>query len=380
MKKINGVMQLNKKTMGCFMVTMMIFFFLNVIIPYANSNNISASSAIVMDVKTGRILFKKNIHVKKPMASTTKIMTALLALEKTKLEEVVKIPQKAVGIEGSSIYLQNNERISMQDLLYGLMLRSGNDAATAIALHIGGSVDKFSDLMNKRARELGAINTNFTNPHGLHHISHYTTAYDLALIAREALKNKDFSKIVQTKLWVADREGYKYFYNKNKILTQYTGGNGVKTGYTKAAGRCLVTSATRNGMQLVCVVLNAPNWFEDSYQLLDHAFETYDAISIMKKDEVLKTIGIKNGKKSSTKVVSTEDVIIPLTEKEKDQIRIVLEINEVFEAPIARGTKLGKAKIYLHDKLLYIVDLICRENIGRMSFKDKILDLLQDVH
>ncbi|WZL74928.1 D-alanyl-D-alanine carboxypeptidase [Clostridiaceae bacterium 35-E11] len=367
---------MNRKMTARSIAIITIFFFLNMMMSYANTNNISASSAIVMDVKTGRILFEKNINQKKPMASTTKIMTALLALEKTPLEEIIKVPRNAVGVEGSSIYLQYDEKLSMKDLLYGLMLRSGNDAATAVAVHVSGSVEKFSDLMNKRARELGAINTNFMNPHGLHNASHYTTAYDLALITREALKNKNFSEIVQTKLWVAEREGYKYFYNKNKILSQYAGGNGVKTGYTKAAGRCLVTSATRNGMQLLCVVLNAPNWFQDSYQLLDNAFEKYDAVSIIKKDAILKTISVKNGKKSSTKLISTEDVVIPLTEKEKDKIRTVLDVNEVFEAPIARGVKLGKAKIYLHDQLLYIADLMCREDIGTKSFKDKVLDIL----
>lgn len=348
----------------------------NTVVSYGKTIGVSASSAIVMDVTTGRVLYEKNMNEKKPMASTTKIMTALLALEKTDLDSVIKIPKNAVGVEGSSIYLKNNESLKMKDLLYGLMLRSGNDAAVAIASSISGSTEKFAQLMNEKAEELGAKHTHFVNPHGLHHKDHYTCAYDLALITRAALKNKDFNNIVKTKLWVADRDGYKYFYNKNKTLTQLDGGDGVKIGYTKAAGRCLVTSATRNGMQLICVVLNDPNWFEDSYKLLDDAFEKYEPFSVMKKDTVLKRIHVVDGKKESTGVVSMEDVIIPVTREEKDKLITRLEIDENISSPLKRGEKLGKGKIYLKGKLLYTIDLRCREDIEVKTFKDKVQDLI----
>ncbi|QEK13620.1 D-alanyl-D-alanine carboxypeptidase [Crassaminicella thermophila] len=354
----------------------MIILYNNTALAFEDNFNISASSAIVMDVKTGRVLYKKNINKKRPMASTTKIMTALVALEKSSPGDMVKVPKNAVGVEGSSIYLKYNEKLTMKDLIYGLMLRSGNDSAVAIASHISGSVDGFVKLMNKRAKEIGARNTNFVNPHGLHHKNHYTTAYDLALITRKALKNKEFHQIVKTKLWIADRDGYKYFYNKNKTLTQYNGGDGVKTGYTKVAGRCLVTSATRNGVQLICVVLNAPNWFEDSYRLLDYAFEKYTPFHVIKKNSIIKNVSVQNGKKCSTNVVSKEDVIIPLTSNEKNQITKIVEIDEILKAPIKRGQKIGKVKIYLKDNLLYTTDLVSREDIDIKNFKDKVIDFI----
>lgn len=342
------------------------------------STSISAQSAIVLDSTTGRVLYEKSSSQRMPMASTTKIMTALVALENSNLEEVVEIPKEAVGVEGSSIYLGYDEKVKMKDLLYGLMLRSGNDSAVAIAIHVGGSMEDFIDLMNKKAKEIGASNTNFTNPNGLHHNDHYTTAYDLALITREAFKNGTFKEIVKTKLYVAEREGYKYFYNKNKTLNQYHGGDGVKTGYTMAAGRCLVTSATRDGMQLICVVLNAPNWFQDSYNLLDYAFENYNASKVISKEAVLKNISIKNGKKSQTGVVSQEDVVIPLKDGEVNKLFTVFELDEAIEAPLKRGAQLGKAKIYLEDRLLYNLTLYSREDIDKKDFRDQLSDYFNE--
>ncbi|MFZ5965807.1 MAG: serine hydrolase [Bacillota bacterium] len=344
---------------------------------YGNSVPNSASSAIVMDVKTGRILYEKNIHVRRPMASTTKIMTALLALENSDIEESVKINRKAVGIEGSSIYLQFDEKVKMKDLLYGLMLRSGNDAAAAIAYHVAGSIENFADMMNKRAKELGAKNTNFVNPHGLHHDQHFTTAYDLALIARQALLNQNFKDIVKTKLWVSERDGYKYFYNKNKTLNDYEGGDGVKTGYTTVSGRCLVTSATRNGMQFVCVVLNDPNWFQDSYNLLDDAFSKYSPLEITLKDRIVEKVVVKDGKKPETGVISREDVIIPVTEEEKNKTAVIKNIPKIVNAPISRKLKVGDLKVFVDNKLIYTTDLYLREDIEKKQLIDKMKEFFK---
>ncbi|MBB6216665.1 D-alanyl-D-alanine carboxypeptidase (penicillin-binding protein 5/6) [Anaerosolibacter carboniphilus] len=366
-----------KKSFLSVFLTSIMLFQASIFIVHGEGPNISASSAIVMDVQTGRILYSKDIHAKKPMASTTKIMTALLALENSSPDAIVKIPRQAVGVEGSSIYLQNDEKVKMEDLVYGLMLRSGNDSAVAIASHISGSVEEFCALMNRRSKELGANNTNFMNPHGLHDDQHYTTAYDLALISRQALLNKEFKKIVSTKLWTADREGFKYFYNKNKTLTQYEGGDGVKTGFTKKSGRCLVTSATRNGMQLVTVVLNAPDWFQDSYNLLDYAFDRYKPYSIAQQDSYLKSISVKNGKKPQTAIVSRENVIIPVTEEEKNKVMSIIEVDEIMNAPVSRNTKIGKLKVYLDSKLIYTTDLFTREDIAKKDFKDKFVDFIQ---
>ncbi len=337
---------------------------------YANS----AHSAIVMEVKTGRVLYSKNISSKRAMASTTKILTALVALENGDLEEHVKIPKEAVGVEGSSIYLRNDETVKLRDLIYGLMLRSGNDSAVAIAHHISGSVEEFSKLMNKRAKSIGAVNSNFMNPHGLHHKDHYTTAYDLGLITREALLNEDFKKIVSSKRWIAEREGYNAFYNKNKTLAQFKGGDGVKTGYTKASGRCLVTSATRDDMQVLCVVLNDPNWFNDCYALMNRAFANYRPYKVMEKDSDAKSFSIDKGKIEKSYMTIKEDIIIPVKEEEKSKVKIVFENDETVEAPVQKGQKLGKAKIYIDDKLMATADLYAKESIEKM----KLLDIIKN--
>ena len=206
------------------------------------------------------------------MASTTKIMTAILAIEMGDLADVVTVSPRAAGVEGSSIYLERGEKLTLEDLLYGLMLRSGNDAAVAIAEHIGGTVENFANLMNRKAYQIGARNTHFVNPHGLHDDKHYTTAYDLALISAYAMENPVFRVIVSTKQKKIPWEGRNYsrvLQNKNALLWDYEGANGIKTGYTKISRRCLASAALRFGMQLVCVVLDCQPWFEDSMALLD---------------------------------------------------------------------------------------------------------------
>jgi len=337
---------------------------------YANS----AQCAIVMEVKTGRILYAKNIYEKRPMASTTKIMTALLALEEGDLESIVKVSKDAVGVEGSSIYLRYDEKVKLRDLVYGLMLRSGNDSAVAIAHHISGSVEEFSKLMNRKAKEIGAKSSNFKNPHGLHHKDHYTTAYDLALITREALLNEEFKKIVSTKRWIAERDGYNTFYNKNKTLSQFNGGDGVKTGYTRVSGRCLVTSATRNGMQILAVVLNDPNWFNDCYSLMEKAFEDYKAYKVLEKGSDIKSFTVSKGKKEKSYMTIKEDIIIPIKESEKSKINTVFEYDEVREAPVVKGQKMGKVKIYIDDKLIATTELFAKENIEKRQLMDIIKD------
>lgn len=238
----------------------------------------SAQSVAVMERSSKRVLFEKNSSERLPMASTTKIVTALTVIKHCNLDDTVEIPRQAVGVEGSSIYLREGEHLTVRELLYGLMLRSGNDAAVALALHTSGSVEAFAALMNEVAEEAGCVNSNFVNPHGLHDDKHYTTAYDLALISCSALENDDFREIVSTKTVRIRNEGYEYdrvLVNKNKLLSNYAAADGVKTGYTKKAGRCFVGSATRNGMQVVVAVLNCGPMFEDTASMLDAAFETY---------------------------------------------------------------------------------------------------------
>ncbi len=235
------------------------------------------SSSIVMRADTLEILKGQNYNAPLPMASTTKVMTALLVCENCKPEETVVIPKEAVGIEGSSVYLKEGEKYTVKELLLGLMLRSGNDCAVALSLHLGGNIKNFADMMNMRAKSLGLNNTHYVNPHGLHDKEHYTSCYDLCKLGCVAMKNPLFKEIVGTKLTtIGECESRKTIANKNKILFRYEGGNGIKTGYTRAAGRCLVASAERNGIQLVSAVLNVPDMFGECERLMNYGFSLFE--------------------------------------------------------------------------------------------------------
>lgn len=239
----------------------------------------SAAAEIAMELTTGTTLFERNADSKLPMASTTKIMTAIIIIEDCNLDEELTVDTKAVGVEGSSIYLKENEQIDVRDLLYGLMLRSGNDSAVALAIHHSGSIEKFVEEMNSRAKLIGTENTSFTNPSGLPDESHYTTARDLCKIACYAMRNKIFKEVVGTKSYSGK---FRSFANKNKMLSLCEGANGVKTGYTLKAGRCLVSSCEREGMDVVSVVLNCPEMYERSCEIFDECFSQY---SLVKLDE-----------------------------------------------------------------------------------------------
>lgn len=233
--------------------------------------SISAKQAILIDSKSGEVLFEKNADEKGYPASTTKIMTALVTLDICEeigapVDTLVKIPEEAVGVEGSSLYLKKGEERTLENLLYGVMLRSGNDGATALASIMGGNVEHFVDLMNEKARKLGCTGTNFVNPSGLYDENHYTTARDLSKIARCAMENKTFRQVAGAKSW----EEYQ---NKNKTVFQYDGATGIKIGFTKMSGRTLVASSKRQGTELICVVLSDGNWFNDAYALMDYGYE-----------------------------------------------------------------------------------------------------------
>ncbi len=242
----------------------------------------SSASEIVIERNSLKILHEYNSEKISSIASLTKIITCITAIENCKnLNEKILITDKMCGIEGSSIYLRAGEKITILELLYGLMLRSGNDAATAIALSVGGSIENFASLMNKTALKAGAKNSSFKNPHGLEQEGHYSTAKDLALICCYALNNPIFAKIVSTKKKVISNSLEEYdrvLINKNKILSMLEGSDGIKTGYTKVSGRCLASSATRNGIQLVCIVLNCGPMFERSCELINNCFKNYSLL------------------------------------------------------------------------------------------------------
>ena len=241
--------------------------------------NKSSRGAVCIEWTSRKVLYDDGANNKTFPASTTKILTALVVLENLQLSQKISIPRQAVGIEGSSLYLKEGEVLTVEDLLYGMMMRSGNDAATALALAVSGNISDFSRKMNETAKRCGANNSNFVNPHGLHDPEHYSTAYDLALITAEAMKYPSFCNMIMCqKARIGEGESARVIANKNKMLKMYDGANGVKTGYTKNSGRCLVSSAKRNGMQLIAVVLNHGDMWGDSMGILDYGFDTYEMV------------------------------------------------------------------------------------------------------
>ncbi|SFP83053.1 D-alanyl-D-alanine carboxypeptidase (penicillin-binding protein 5/6) [Caldicoprobacter faecalis] len=340
----------------------------------------AARAAVVMEASSKRVLYAKNPHMKLPMASTTKIMTAILAIEMGNLEDVVTVSPKAVGVEGSSIYLAKGERLTLEQLLYGLMLRSGNDAAVAIAEHIGGSVENFVRLMNRKAVQIGARNTNFVNPHGLHDDMHYTTAYDLALISAYAMQNPVFRTIVSTKYKKIPWEGRSYdrvLQNKNALLWSYEGANGIKTGYTKVSRRCLASAALRDGMQLVCVVLDCQPWFDDSATLLDYGFANFKPYTVVSKKQVLGHIPVRDGYEAQVAAVCREEILLPVREGEEKEISVEVKLPQYLKAPVKAGTKVGYVKVTLGDEVSIRKDLYTaadvKENTIRSNLK-RIID------
>ena len=272
------------------------------------------------------------------MASTTKVLTAIIILDDCDLDEEVTIPKAAEGTEGSSVYLRAGDIYTVRELLYGLMLRSGNDCAVTLALHHSGTIDRFADAMNAKAVSLGAENSHFTNPHGLPDENHYTTARDLALISAYAMENDTFRDIVSCKFY--EPRGWQ---NKNKMLFEYEGAIGVKTGYTIRAGRCLVTSAEREGMRLVCVVLDSPEMYERTAELLDAAFEKYDLIKLCDKSQPFEGYRIY------------EDFFYPLTDAERDKITI--QAISILPFPVETGQFAGQMLIYLENNLIFSQNL-----------------------
>lgn len=332
---------------------------------------LTAKSAVLIEASTGRILYEKNAYEKRPMASTTKIMTAILAIENCNLNDTVVVGPNASGVGGSSIWLSAGEKISLSDMLYGLMLASGNDAAVAIAEHVAGSVDKFVAMMNQKAKEIGAYNTNFSNPNGLPIENHYTTAYDLAIISAYAMKNDFFRKVVNTQYKTIPWEGHDYnrvVKNKNKILWQYEGGNGIKTGYTDDAGKCLSAAALRNNMQLVSVVLYDPNMFKDCMSLMDYGFSNYSEKLVSKAGEYIGDVEVKQGIKEKIPVYTESDVYYPLTDEEYNKVVKKTYLDNTIEAPVNKGQDIGHIDFWLGENQICSVELNAPEDIRENSY------------
>lgn len=339
----------------------------------------SAQSMLLLENSTNRVLYERNADKKRPMASTTKIVTAITVIENEgNLERTVKVPSVAVGVEGSSVYLERDEELKIIDLLHGLMLQSGNDCAVALAVIVGGSVEKFAEMMNATAKKAGATNSNFVNPHGLHEDNHYTTARDLALISSYAMKNPVFESIVATKRYTMPWKGRDYdrvVINKNKILSTFDGGDGIKTGYTKKAGRCLVSSATRDGMRVICVVLDCGPMFEDCGALMEQAFSEYKLEKVCGTDKMC-TVPVKEGKADFVDCAPEKELYYPLKEGEKDLIDCRIEKADGLTAPVGVGVEVGKIKITLANRLLFEEKLVTIKGVNELDYLDRLKEVI----
>lgn len=367
------------KKIPLFALAFALVFSYNVSGPKAVDISVSAESAVVIEATTGRVLYEKNAHEKMPMASTTKVMTAIVALENGNLDDIVEVGPNASGVEGSSIWLSVGEKMTLSDMLFGLMLASGNDAAVAIAEHIGGSMDGFVDMMNRKAQDIGAYNTHFANPNGLPIDNHYTTAYDLALISAYAMNNAMFCEIVKTQYKTLPWEGHEWdrvVKNKNKILWNYEGGNGIKTGFTKDAGRCLSAAAQRDDMQLVSVVLAAPDMFNDCMALMDYGFENYENNLIVKAGELVGEVAVDEGVEDSFPVYTMEDIYYPLTQQEIEQLKKRVYIDDNVAAPVQKGQSVGHIDLWLGENKIQSVALSAPRDIGENSYSYNLSKLI----
>lgn len=321
---------------------------------------ISAKSAVLMDCTTGRLLYEKNADQKSLIASTTKIMTAILVCERSNILDRVKIPKEAVGIEGSSLYLREGEILTIHELLYGMMLHSGNDAAVALAIYCGGTVEGFAQMMNDKARSIGMNNSHFENPHGLDAENHYSTAHDLAILSRYAMQNPVFSRIVSTKIV---NVGQRQLKNHNKLLWILDGADGIKTGFTKAAGRILVSSACRNGRRLIAVTISAPNDWQDHISLMDHGFQQYTQQTIIKKDDVLGYTEIAGGEAGKVQLIANDEFSYLLGLDE--EIRVQLPQPGFVYAPVSAGQEAGFAQLFINECWVGKVPLIYGQTVER---------------
>lgn len=353
---------------------------------------LNARAAIIYNRTTNEVMWGKNENDKKAMASTTKIMTAIVILEKANLSDVVTISKKAAGTGGSRLKISEGDKVTINDLLYGLMLRSGNDAAVALAEHVGGSIEGFAELMNNKAKEIGLVNTHFVTPHGLDDENHYTTAYELAILTDYALKNETFAKIVNTKNTTININGVnRSIYNTNELLGYKEGVNGVKTGFTNNAGRCLVTSCTRNQNQIITVVLGCDTKKQrtlDSSKLIEYAFNNYKIIDleekIQKEFENWKQINLNRIyiDKANTSEIEVKLGNIQKNEtviKNEEEADINIEINAIYnyKAPIKKETKIGNIIIKNKDKVIETIDILCSKEIERKSVKDYLIQMIQ---
>lgn len=340
--------------------------------------SLSAGAAVLLDWQTGRVLYEKNAYLPRDPASTTKVLTAILALEKAKLSDQVKVSRRAAYTPGSSMYIKPGEVYSLHDLLHGLLLRSGNDAATAIAEHVSGSVEEFAKLMNAKAREVGALNSQFANPHGLTDSRHHSTAYDLAMITRYALQNETFRNIVGMQSATLSLENLNrdvVLHNTNRLLSMMPDADGVKTGTTAAAGACLIASATRDEHKLIAVVLHAGNRWNEAARLLEWGFQGFRLARLGQEGEVVMEAPVRSGKYLSVPLAFSGDlaVVVP---RRSEAPQPQLEVQDRIQAPLRKGQPLGRASVMEDGKVLAEVTLVAAQDVPRATLLDYLYRLI----
>ena len=355
-----------------------------------NEPKINSRYAVVIDRKSKAVIYGKNEMEKTKMASTTKIMTAIIVIENTDLNNIVEISSKAALTGGSRLKIKKGDKITVKDLLYGLMLRSGNDAAVALAEYIGGSIDGFADLMNKKAKELKLENTHFVTPHGLDSEEHYTTAYELAILTNYALKNEVFLDIVKTKNYNITINGYsRQISNTNELLGYLNGVYGVKTGFTNGAGRCLVTSVKRGDLDIICIVLGANTKKDrtiDSVKLIEYSFNNFENIDVKTRIEKefsdwksinLQRINIEKGIKSVIKLKLEEyNLKTYLIKKNtEERLKIQIEGNLNLVAPVKNNTKIGELTFLYEDNIIIKIGILTDEEIKKKGIIDYIFEI-----
>jgi len=319
---------------------------------------VSAEKHLVIDAATKRVISSNRAEERSLIASTTKIMTALIVSEQCNVLDRMRIPVEAVGIEGSSMYLQKDEVLTIQELLYGLMLSSGNDAAVALAIYCGGTVEGFVQLMNDKARVLGLSQTHFENPHGLDSPDHYSSAKDLGILAAYAMQNPIFAKTVSSKTVTV---GKRYLRNHNKLLWLFEGTDGVKTGYTRAAGRILVSSATRDGKRLICVTINDPNDWADHATLLEDGFSHYNVQRIVTKGDRIGWVDVIGGVSCRVELLADSHFVYAISKDEYPKL-IYPGAGFVY-APVSEGASAGMVHICINGKSVGTVPVVYGQTV-----------------
>ncbi|MHB9145977.1 MAG: D-alanyl-D-alanine carboxypeptidase family protein [Symbiobacteriia bacterium] len=333
---------------------------------------ILADAAMLMDGRTGQVLWEKNGRRRMAPASTTKVMTAILAIERGNLDRVTPVSRRAASVAGSSMGLRTGARYTLRELLDGLLLRSGNDAATAIAEQVGGSVEDFVRLMNEKAIDLGAVNTHFENPHGLDSPGHYTTVEDMALMTRYAMRLTLFAEIVGSKersVEPEDKQGEQLLRNTNRLLWLYTWADGVKTGTTGRAGKCLVASATRDGQRLIAVVFRSSDRWQDAIRLLEYGYKNFATVLVAPSGETLEQTRVRGGLDARVPVVFGEElaVVVPRRQGEPLMVEMQVEVDATLRAPLYEGQIVGTAYALAGGKVVGHAPLVAGATVLRWT-------------